>query len=278
MGNDTAWSCVVDDKPAIWSSIKPWLVTAVELARIPPACIHVHHVCRLSDDVAALCRSLGVNTHPVEPFDVRYPHANKTRQCMSDFAGASRVVLTDVDVVFAMPPPLDDIQGEVAGKLVDQPNPPWHILGQVFKAAGLPVPQPCTNSYMAHGQGRVTFETIPGNFNGGLYVIRRAWLHRLGMAWDGWARWLIERIGLLDRWALHVDQVSFCLAVNELGINMSRLDDRWNYPLHLGGNPDVTDPFILHHHADFDVTGRLRTVAQVGSVVRRVNEVIAASG
>ena len=102
-GSDVAWSCVVDDTPEIWSSIVPWLATAIGLAGIKPALIHIHHVCSLRREVADLCRELEVNTHAIEPFDPRYPHTNKIRQCTTDFMGVRRVVLTDVDVAFAKP-------------------------------------------------------------------------------------------------------------------------------------------------------------------------------
>ncbi len=56
-GSDVAWSCVVDDTPEIWSSIVPWLATAIELARIVPSQIHVHHVCALRPEIAEFCRT-----------------------------------------------------------------------------------------------------------------------------------------------------------------------------------------------------------------------------
>lgn len=62
-------SCVLDDAPRIWSSFLPWLATAIELARIPPSRILVHHACPLREDIAELCTRMGLVTRAVEPFD-----------------------------------------------------------------------------------------------------------------------------------------------------------------------------------------------------------------
>jgi hypothetical protein len=273
---DVAASCVVDDVPAIWSSVVPWLATAIELARIPPSRIHVHHVCPLRPSIAGLCRALGVPTHEIAPFDPRYPHANKIRQCSTAFGGVGRVVLTDVDVVFAGRPRFGEIRTPVAGKLVDGENPPLDILKSVFSAAGVPLPSTSTNAYLRSRNSRVTFETLPGNCNGGMYVIHRDQLARVGRSWSFWASWLIDRIDLLGRWALHVDQVSFCLAVNHLRMPISLLDEAWNFPLHIDVAGGDTEPVILHHHARFHRRQRLRqpSAPQAREAVARVNAVV----
>jgi hypothetical protein len=274
--SNVAWSCVVDDTPEIWASLIPWLATATELAGIEPSQIHIHHVCTLRPAVAELCRKLNVNMHKIEPFDARYPHTNKIQQCTTAFNGAGRVVLTDVDVVFAGPPPFAEIRKPVAGKLVDLPNPPMRILRKVFSASGVPCPKICTNAYLDSDNARVEFETFRGNHNGGLLVIDRDHVERIGQAWAYWARWLIAHVDLLDRWARHADQVSFCLAVNQLRMAVDQLDDAWNFPLHVGTAAGGIAPFILHHHALLDDRLRLKPAAVPGAreAITRVNSVI----
>jgi len=274
--SEAAWSFLVDDTPSIWSCVIPWLATAIKLARIPPARIHVHHVCALNPQIAELCRALAVNTHKVEPFDPRYPHTNKIQQCATDFGDTARVVLTDADIVFARRPPLENIHAPVAGKLVDLPNPPMNMLRDVFAASGVPAPDICSTAYVDRQNTRVAFDTYPGNYNGGLYVIDRDHLGRIGQAWAKWAHWLIERTELLGRWATHIDQVSFCLAVNELRIDLGLLDDTWNFPCHLNGSLSDREPFILHHHAAFDLHQLLKPISapRAQAAIKRVNEAI----
>lgn len=266
---DFALSCVLDDAPAIWASFAPWLATALERARIHPSRIHVHHACPLRADIAELCRAHGIATHAVERFDPRFPHMNKIRACATDFGAVRHVLLTDVDIVFARSVPLDRIRAPVAGKPVDLPNPPLEILRPIFIAAGLPVPEPVAST-------RGDFATLPGNFNGGLYIIERAQLARVGAAWSRWARWLGDRIEQLDRWRTNSDQVAFCLAVNELNIPLQHLADEWNLPLHLP-IPDGPEPLLLHHHADFDAAQRLQPTSshRTRAALERINRTLA---
>jgi hypothetical protein len=271
-----AWSCLVDDTPQIWSSITPWLATATLLAGIEPSRIHVHHACALRPEIQALCATLGVNTIAVEPFDARSPHCNKIRQCASDFGDADRIVLTDVDIVFAARPPIETIRAPVAGKLVDGPNPPMHILEQVFSEAGLPLPARHRNRFGTAQAGWMEFETLAGNFNGGLYILDAACLPVLDARWAHWARWLLERIALLGNWKVHVDQVAFCLALAESGWTSDLLTDAWNFPTHRKVMASHDEPILLHHHGRLDAHQRLQPIdaPQASTAIARANRAI----
>jgi hypothetical protein len=274
--SDVAWSCVLDDTPHIWASVVPWLATATGLAQIAPSQIYVHHVCMLPPRMAELCEALKVHTRKIEPFDHRYPHTNKIRQCATTFSELRRVVLTDVDVVFTGVLPIDEIQEPVAGKLVDGPNPPMRILEKIFSTSGVRPPRTCTKDYVNRESIRVEFHTLLGNYNGGLYVIDHAQLKEIGEAWSFWARWLIANIGLLARWSGHVDQVSFCLAVSQLQIDAGVLADKWNFPLHRRLSADVAEPLIMHHHALLDDRQRIRKTPgrYTRKAIARVNDAI----
>ena len=52
-----------------------------------------------------------------------------------------------------------------------------------------------------------------GNCNGGLYLIPAPLLPVLAPAWETWARWLLDRRGLLRDWTFHLDQVAMVLAL-----------------------------------------------------------------
>lgn len=272
---DFALSCLLDDVPAIWASFTPWLATAIEIARVAPARIHVHHVCPLPRDVAELCGAHGVATHDVEPLDARFPHANKIRQCFTDFGKVRRVILTDVDVVFARPLPLERIHAPVAGKLVDLANPTVDVLDKIFRTAGLPAPAPVETCCHRPDGGKVPFQTFPGNFNGGLYIIERTCLQPLGRAWQRRALWLFENAELLEGWRANADQISFCLVVNGLGFAQQQLDDSWNLPTHI----PLTDgdlPILLHHHAALDGHGCLAVSdhPRIREAVAQINRVV----
>lgn len=253
-----------------------WVATLFGLGGARGAQVHVHHVCALPRELAAVLRSLGVQTHAVEPFSPHLPHTNKIRQWTTPFPAASRVVLTDVDLAFVEPLPIASIGAAVAGKPVDRPNPPLPVLRRIFEHAARPVPDVIRCRYRDAAGQLFVYETLSGNFNGGLYIIDAACLRPIGEAWSRWARWLIERIHLLERWNVHVDQVAFCLAVNEVGPDVELLTDRWNFPLHLPCVDREVVPYVLHHHAAFDADAYLRpgALAHAPEPVSRVNAVI----
>jgi hypothetical protein len=253
----TAYSCVVDDVPKIWKSIVPWLATTTELAGVAPENLYVHHVCELPSWLARLCDDLGVNTRPVERFDSEDPYANKIRQHVTDFGSNDRVVLSDVDIAFVQPFPIEELGDVVAGKPVDLPNPPIGILHRIFERAGIEPMQTCTNVVM-NGDAEIAFETLVGNFNGGIYIVPLTKMAALGAGWAKWGRWLGERREILLDWREHLDQVSFCLSINEERVPARILDDRWNYPAHLAVRPLTQRPFAIHHHAMLEDDHSLR--------------------
>lgn len=272
-----AWSCVLDDVPSIWSSFTPWLATALGPGGIDAADLVVHHACPLRADIAALCASMGVRTVEVAKFDPRSPHCNKLRQVETDFGTATRVVLMDVDMAFAARLPVAGIAAPVAGKLVDAANPPMHVLRNVFEAAGLPLPGVRTNARRDAQGASHAFETLVGNFNGGLYIVDAPVLRdTLGPRWVHWARWLLERLDLLERWRVHVDQVAFCLALAESGLASELLDDAWNFPTHMRVAPTSSEPMVLHHHSKLDAHLRLdsRAAPDAAAAIARANAAI----
>jgi len=272
---EIALSCLVDDTPEIWASLIPWLATAIVLAKVDPKNIHIHHVCPLRPQISRLCEEVGVQTHRVDVFDALNPYTNKIIQGTREFGQVKSVILTDVDTVFTEPPPFSQMHGLVGGKPVDMPNPPLEILAEVFSKAQVETLGVCSNRYMAD-RVEIPFETLIGNFNGGVYIIPVDVLARLTARWIFWTRWLLGNITLLDKWWKHADQVGFNLAVSELKMPLRILDNRWNYPGHLEQPRAHATPWILHHHARLDAHGQILPVssAVVQGLVSRVNSTI----
>ncbi|WP_417528775.1 hypothetical protein [Marinomonas shanghaiensis] len=273
--SDIALSCLIDDLPSIWNSIVPWLSTAIGLAKIPPNQIHIHHVCELKPEFEKLFKTIGVNTHAVARFDDRNVYTNKIIQGETRFGNVRNIVLTDVDIVFTGRPPFENLQGFVAGKLVDMENPPLDILEKIFKHAGVGISCISSNEFRTNDFHK-TFETVVGNFNGGFYVIPNRDFLQLSQRWGVWARYLLEHFGLVVGWDKHVDQMAFCLAVNELKLPVRVLNNLWNFPTHIGLPPVKTEPWIFHHHADLNEAFLLKPMADptLQIAVDRVNSEI----
>ena len=150
-----AWSCVIDDTPEIWASFGPWLSSLIINAHVRPDRIFVHHVCDLPRDLSDLLEHLGVSTHKVPCFDSRFPHTNKIRQCATEFPDVDKVIITDVDLAFSEPLPIAMVKSELAGKLVDRPNPPLAILSDIYSATNVPQPGSVKRSFTDSNGARV---------------------------------------------------------------------------------------------------------------------------
>ncbi|MFM7119906.1 MAG: hypothetical protein ACKOZX_06580, partial [Gammaproteobacteria bacterium] len=101
------------------------------------------------------------------------------------------------------------------------------------------------------------FQTLPGNYNGGFYVIDRNVLADLSARWTHWAHWLLDAALLPPDYAVHVDQVSFCMAVHDLGLGAATLDAGWNLPSHVETVGDDASPLVIHHHGQVDASLQL---------------------
>ncbi|MBC7767903.1 MAG: hypothetical protein H7124_03880 [Phycisphaerales bacterium] len=248
-----AWSCVLDDTEALWKHFLVWIATLLDCAGVSPDDIVIHHVTDLRPDIHTLVTRLGLRTQPIPRFDPRSPHSNKISQCATDFGSAERVVLTDVDLAFLARPPIESILSPVAGKLVDFPNPPIEVLRDLFRHAGLPLPEtPLTATFVDPQGAPNPFQTFPANYNGGFYVIDRSVLSELGLAWARRARWLLDAELIPERYAIHVDQISFCMAAHECGLNTQSLENAWNLPTHVENIPGDAPPYVVHHHGRLD--------------------------
>ena len=203
----------------------------------------------------------------IERFDPRSPHCNKisgARRLAADGV-EGMAVLCDTDMaILEDPRSLDVPLGSVASKTVDDPNPPLDVLAGVFTASGLDLPAVRPLSWDPKQS------TVAGNGNGGLYLIPGPLLATVATAWESWAKWLLDRPHLLDRWVVHVDQVAMALALAAEGIDPTSLDVRWNTPTHRPTRipPDVGEPAAIHYHQEVDATGQIRLTGSAPVDVR----------
>ncbi len=146
----------------------------------------------------------------------------------------------------------------ISAKIVDFANPPIEVLDEIMIAAGFST-RPATCVVDSDET-----KTYRGNCNGGMYSVPREHADVLFAAWRRWALWLQGNIEPLRRLGkeMHIDQVSFCLAVHETGAPFDLAPSNLNYYVHFAGNHayfDTTRPIsILHYHNDsLNVLGAL---------------------
>jgi hypothetical protein len=92
--------------------------------------------------------------------------------------------------------------------------------------------------------------TYGANFNGGVYIIPQKYYDAIQSGWEKWAEWLlingkpmyeVKKEG-------HIDQVSFCMAVQENNLPVKYLNRLYNYPLPFQFEDLGVTPYVLHYH------------------------------
>jgi 2-polyprenyl-3-methyl-5-hydroxy-6-metoxy-1,4-benzoquinol methylase len=246
MAASVAFSCVLDQDPFLAAQCFIWLNCLLDIQSVPPEHVFIHHTGLGNADFAAWLASRRINLVQIKPYDPRSPHCNKLRQLRTFVREKfDRVVLMDCDTAWVGDAPLPPC-ASVAANIVHFANPPESILAAIFQESALGDPD-WVPVFFPQGSGRK--RTDRNNCNGGLYMLAGSVIPQLEAAWSKWADWCLERLHLFGKFAIHVDQVSFALALRELGISTDLLPIEWNFSVHVPAAklPNVT-PQIVHFH------------------------------
>ena len=272
-GEEVLYSCVVDAVPALYHQVMVWAWTAIDLAGVAPAQLVVHGMDGCDPRLRRDLERLGVRWIPSRPFPVGTPMCNKLIQLESDvLLAAGRVVLSDCDLAWRAPIDAGDFADRPRAKVVDLPNPPLELLEALFRDAGFGA---VARSTVSLG-GAPTYHN---NCNGGLYLLSGEWLRRLREPWPRWLHWVDARARRLGRYAWHMFQIAFALAMEELGARVEHLPLGYNFPTHTGqGSVGATGIRALHFHRAVDRAGLLRPTGMppVDETIATVNDVIRA--
>jgi hypothetical protein len=258
VGERTIFSFVVDDDPVFVYEGWHLARSLIEHCGGEPASIVVHCTPDVDEARRAIFVGLGCHVREIARFgDGRY--CNKLNQLESLKAfDCDRAVLLDADMIAVadLRPFLRD--DAVLGKIVDLANPPLATLSEIADLAKLQRRPAAALTDANVG------ETYLGNCNGGFYSVPRAFMERLSDGWREWALWLLDSIEPLRRsgHAMHVDQVSFWLAIQQLGLPFDLAPSNVNYYTHLEGEHRYFDArwplALLHYHTpQIDVLGKI---------------------
>jgi len=210
---------------------------------------------------------MGCKTRKIEPFlDEKY--CNKLQQLsFADEFGLSEpagLLLLDVDIAVTAPLVIPD-RDRIAGKIVDAPHPPIHVLARIFEAAAVALPEQVQCDWNIG-------KTFATNFNGGVLYIPARHADVIGKSWKNFASYLFENPSLFenDQQLRHIDQVSFALALGATEARYSHLPANSNFPAHGNTLPrtfDARSPIqILDYQGELDDFGFLRSALKVDAV------------
>ena len=243
-------SMVVD-----WLDAHPYqaevlLATLEGVAGIPRRRMVVQCTDRVPTQVVDEFRRRGHVVVVIEPYLDR-TYCNKIAQ-LDHFltpegfaAGSDGVLLLDLDIAVLAPLDVPDPDA-VCGKVVDGPNPPLAAIEEVFRKAGVALPDVIPCDWRERG------ETIATNLNGGVLYIPRRQLAVVRERWRHWAEWMHADPDALPAARKHIDQVSFALTLAQHDLPWRHLPTHWNFP---GGHDrtpslDPAEPVrVLHYHS-----------------------------
>lgn len=182
------------------------------------------------------------------------------------------VILLDTDMFVVGD--LSFIKGDkVIGKIVDAPNPPIDLLRGIYKEADLSSPSETTTDWEL-----VENNTFDNNFNGGFYYVPKKHIKTVSDSWKEWGEWLYNKPELFNDKSkfIHVDQISFSLAIHSNKIEYQHLQANYNYPIHSSAKPssfsENEDLKILHYHHKLDVFGCIESDSVTSKkVIKAIN-------
>jgi len=269
------FSCVVDNKPIFKAQAYIFINSLLELADIKPQDIYVHTTKKEKDDFYDWLDNKKVNVIEICAFDERNPYCNKLKQLATfqDMDDFDYVFLLDCDIAVVSLEGLN-LEADIYSKVVDFPNPSYEVLQNIFNAAKVTSLKQVTVNFAQNEKDL----TDANNANGGVYIISNKIIKPLAKEWIDFANWSLDHIELYTaNYAKHVDQVSFALALNKLGIESNNLDIKWNFPTHVKKDllPDI-HPNIIHFHSSINEHMQLKKVdlKNVDEQIEKVNEVI----
>lgn len=185
-------------------------------------------------------------------------YSNKVAQLRNAPPEADFIVCCDTDLMFMrnLASDITSKAGLVLGKTVDFDNPPvdrLHAIRKMFDD----LPEIAETAADVNGN-----PTLAGNFNGGLYILPGCHVQAFSKAWEYEALRLFndpQVRDILSEFGWHIDQISFCFALNKLGLDYETLPITFNFPLHfplpIGKVENPADIRIVHYHDAVDENG-----------------------
>lgn len=224
-----ALCCVVDAHPRFYVESVLWTLCATRNLpdNFKPFVYAVGNVPR---DLIDWVVRQGVEVRAASPVVEGSPHANKIAPFLAEHH-TDFTVVCDADLYWVSDP--SDLLA--SDRIRAAPNnhacPPPRIFRSILSSCGLDRPYRPGMALFKGSEG--VRETHINNISAGIVIAPRERASMLAEAWRKWAGWLVRNRHLLESWAVHVDQVGFALAMEELGEDVEHLCPHVNTVLHL---------------------------------------------
>jgi hypothetical protein len=267
------FSCVMDQHPRFAQQALVWASSLLTYGGQEADSLMIHSVGECNPKYRSIFNAWGIDTPIVPRFDARHGPSNKLAQLESEpLHSADYVVLFDCDTAFC-----EDISPWISGNAVrarvaSSPGLPLGRWQKVFQMARLKLPGARVKSAL---KGE---ETLP-SYCSGCYILPQPVFQKLREAWPRWDRWLLDRLDLIKPFGVFVDQISFAMGCEELGLSVDYFPVELNLdttylPQALRPKMEI-HPVVLHYHR-LDARGllRLTPAPSVNRQIRKINDLI----
>jgi hypothetical protein len=235
-----ALCCIVDEHPRFYVEFILWAIcTRRNLPRnFRP---FLYSVGTIPHDLLTWGGEMGVQIIPAARMVEGSPHSNKIAPFFN-IHDTDFIIVSDTDLFF-----LNDPSGLLTTERFraapnNHCNPPPRIFEAVLAASGLN--RPYRPSVALFNGGHGLRETHINNISAGIVAAPSARAAELATQWRQWATWLVQNRGLLEGWAVHVDQVAFALAMEAMQEDVEFLPPQVNTILHMLG--EISTCYALH--------------------------------
>ncbi len=235
-----ALCCVLDENPRFYVEFILWAICVRRnLPRnFRPICYAVGSIPR---DLLDWIIEQDIKIVPSAPMVEGSPHSNKIAPFF-DPHDADFTVVCDADLFFVADPSGLVTSDRFRAAPNNHCNPPPRIFQAILAASGLGRPYRPGVALFNGGHG--LRETHINNISAGIVVAPNSRAMALAVQWKKWANWLVLNRELLEGWAVHVDQVAFALAMEEMREDVELLPPQVNTILHLLG--DISTIYAIH--------------------------------
>jgi hypothetical protein len=232
--------CVVDEHPRFYVEFVLWTICVRRNlpSNFRPSAYLIGDVPR---DLSAWAIERGVQIIPAAPVVEGSPHSNKIAPFF-DSHGCDFTIVGDVDLYFLADPSGVLTTDRFRAAPNNACNPPPRIFQSILAASGLDRPYRPGVALFKGSEG--LRETHINNISAGIVVAPKGRSAELAAKWKKWATWLVQNRGLLEYWTVHVDQVAFALAMEELQEDVEFLPPQVNTILELLG--EISTCYALH--------------------------------
>lgn len=240
--NRVSLCCVIDRDPRFRVELVLWTTCAKRALNSDATRLIVYFVDETPTDLARWLERQGVEIRQMTTLLPGSGHCNKIAPFLDDH-DADTVVFTDADLYMVRDPTPALRIGRIQASRNNHAVPPPQIFRAVLEAAGFADAYRPDHALFVGPAG--ADETHANNINAGFIAIPAARAKAFAQIWRKWAAWLVAHRDLLGRWPVYVDQVSFALAMEELGERVEFLPPQVNAILHALPAAETVDAFHL---------------------------------